>query len=678
MKPESSLGKVTVKHILLNLWKLLAVQSMLFIGLFAAARLAMFRAFAGPGLLEGRGLEVWFTWALGLRYDARIALTLLAPLALLGLFCLWRRAWWTGFFPKAAYFWLALAAFTASLAAVGNYYFYQTYGNVFDMVLFDFFEDDQAAVISVIWKDYPVFLIAGILLAFTLITVVSARKILKAQYFALSIPAKVLYGFASLIMAASFVISGLHPSALLMGRHQPTFTDLAVLDALVPNGLQAFKQAWRTKKKYYVRLVSVSRAEGERLWKEAGLNPEPARTPVNEWLRENKPHVVVTLMESFGSNVLSLDNEKTNDLLGDLRPHFASDFVFRRFISGYNGTALSFNSLFFQSPTNMINQAGIGSEPVPPLFGDTPIGVFKQAGYRVVFICPGSASWYNLSVVMPAQGADECYFQNSLIDLFKPAETEVNDWGMPDEYAFMMAEKLLAEAREPLFIIILTVTNHPPYSGSSAFRNDLPLDVESFAKLSEADPAQNLNMLRAYQYASDAFGKFIGRVKNSPYGPRTIIAGSGDHRVRRIKSRAPSGQAYDFAVPFYLRVPEEILEHSSWKYEPLRPGSHKDIMPTVYAFSLDGAAYQALGGRNLLAEEDEPSSAFGYNEHLWIDGKGAYTVGANPRFQAWKNGEALELETSPQEIEAVIQARQAAYAALLWWQIQARLKGFSD
>jgi phosphoglycerol transferase MdoB-like AlkP superfamily enzyme len=71
-------------------------------------------------------------------------------------------------------------------------------------------------------------------------------------------------------------------------------------------------------------------------------------------------------------------------------------------------------------------------------------------------------------------------------------------------------------------------------------------------------------------------------------------------------------------------VPKAILDRVPWRFESARPGSHKDIFPTLYAFSLSDVPYQALGGRNLLAPQDDPTRAFGYNETVWIDANGAY------------------------------------------------------
>lgn len=46
--------------------------------------------------------------------------------------------------------------------------------------------------------------------------------------------------------------------------------------------------------------------------------------------------------------MLVYNDERNNDLLGNLRTHFNQDFVFYRFLSSANGTAVSFFNLFLK------------------------------------------------------------------------------------------------------------------------------------------------------------------------------------------------------------------------------------------------------------------------------------------------------------------------------------------
>lgn len=87
----------------------------------------------------------------------------------------------------------------------------------------------------------------------------------------------------------------------------------------------------------------------------------------------------MVLMESFASNMLSLDDEKNFDMLGNFRAHFMAglvplnkrvgkeqnDFTFINFLSSGNGTAPSFSSLFFLSPSPTISLGKFKNHKLP-------------------------------------------------------------------------------------------------------------------------------------------------------------------------------------------------------------------------------------------------------------------------------------------------------------------------
>lgn len=131
------------------------------------------------------------------------------------------------------------------------------------------------------------------------------------------------------------------------------------------------------------------------------LDSLAGRTPINTWLADHQPHVVMSLMESFGSNMLALDEPGKNDLLGSLREPFRQDFVFKRFVSEGNGTAPSLAALFFHSPRENLSHSSAQSKALT----DTPFSTYKQAGYRVIFISPGNMMWRNLVNYLPVQGS---------------------------------------------------------------------------------------------------------------------------------------------------------------------------------------------------------------------------------------------------------------------------------
>ena len=148
--------------------------------------------------------------------------------------------------------------------------------------------------------------------------------------------------------------------------------------------------------------------------------------------------------------------------------------------------------------------------------------------------------------------------------------------------------------------------------------------------------------------------------------------------MRRLNAHYPQEQVLDRAVPFYLYVPQDILDNTDWKYDANRVGSHKDIFPTLYNLSLSNTSYQAIAGRNMLAPTDDESRAFGYNVTLWIDKNGAYPMSGKAAFYPWENETGLTTTTNSELPIKQQQDRQKALPELLRWQLNSQVRGFTD
>lgn len=637
------------------------------VAILCGARLVMICVFVEPIQLVAKQADILRMWHIGVRYDLRVAGMAVAPFLVLGLgLASWSKGW--GYLWRSLPVWGGITAFIMASAAIGNYFYYQTYHNHIDVFAFGLVDDDTRAVLANLWQDYPVMkgVIAAILLAFPpvwfsyRIRSMSLRPWSSALFWGVLVLSVVLVAIAARGSVGTFPLR----------RGNAQISDLTVLNKLTPNGLMAID--WAIKDHLAdIRFERVDAAEKVKLLGVTGLDSLIGRTSINTWLADNKPHVVMNLMESFGSNMLALDEPGKNDLLGSLREPFNQDFIFKRFVSEGNGTAPSLAALFFHSPMENLSHSSAQSK----VLTGTPFSIYKQAGYRVVFISPGNMMWRNLVNYLPVQGVDALYDQNALLEMYPESAKEMTDWGLPDEYAYRLAEQLLKEAKQPLFISILTVTNHPPYVVPSHYVPRPVAVTDGVRRHAEEGQIDQLNILRTYQYAADAFGRFVADIKGSPLGTHTLIAASGDHQMRRVKAYYPAEQMLDRAVPFYLYVPKAILKRIPWRFEATRPGSHKDIFPTLYAFSLSDMPYQALGGRNLLAPQDDPARAFGYNETVWIDANGAYPLTGNPVRYPWVSGEDWYLGEAAQPIDEVQRQRMQAYPALLRWQLNARVAG---
>lgn len=105
------------------------------------------------------------------------------------------------------------------------------------------------------------------------------------------------------------------------------FSKIESFNSLALNPLMSFSFALRD---YQKDSLDLKPANMERLEELEKIFPLFSTTPKNDFALKNPPHIMVNLMESFGTQMLSLQEGNLN-LLGELAQHFEEDFVWTRF-----------------------------------------------------------------------------------------------------------------------------------------------------------------------------------------------------------------------------------------------------------------------------------------------------------------------------------------------------------
>lgn len=602
-------------------------------------------------------------WILGFRYDAKIiAIILTIPFVIGNILLLCRL--------NSEFITYLVCGYTSFISLLyigilaGNYYYFQTYQNHYDIFMFGLIDDKTTAVLRNIWDDYPVI---RFLLSIIILSILPSFIILKIGDYSNFIPASnilaIFLGFLTLVGLSYFARGSFfsHP----LGRLHSKVSSLTIINKMVVNGVIAIDWALDDRKQN-ISFEKVNLQDGISLMQQAlGVNTLIEKTEKNHFLENNSPHIVMTLMESLGSNFLAFDHAEKNDLLGALRKYFANSYLFSHFTSSYDGTAPSFAYIYFNSPIQNISQS-IAQKTALPY---TPFLTYKSKGYRTIFITGDNIAWRNFGNYLPLQGVDDIYDQSTIIDLFPEAKEKMTYWGISDEYCFLLAEKLLKESTQPLFINILTITNHPPFQVPMGYKG-YPVNEQVIGEyLDIKDKKERDQIIKTFQYSANALGEFFDRVNNSEIGKKTILAATGDHHMRLMKANLPKELFLTKAVPFLLHIPVEIQQHINVDYQPDIMGSHKDIMPTLFSISLSEAEYWHLGGRNLLSPYAENKFNFAFNASIWSTKQGVYDLTDDqPIKYLWQDYShqivGQQVDISPAETQQL-----QAYIKLLKWQI---------
>lgn len=600
--------------------------TLLFLTLFSIARITMGIAFIPSEIVESNRTDIYKMLGLGAVTDLRLIAAAFLPLllcALLASFFPFLNAYnlfhknlekLNNFYKVFSSLYIGLFSFICIIFCFINFYYYQMYQSNITRFIFGLKDDETSTIIKIIIKEYPVFLLVFIALVFSIFCVFLNTKLLTiapppSENKPLKFPTLLIL---FLIFSSLYTLALRGPFRhITMNVDNYHFSSIEALNAISLNPLMAF--AW-AHKNYKKESLGILAPVDERLV-ESFLPHFPlfVKTPQNPLVREQKPHIMVNLMESFGSNLLAFHNDDL-DLLGSLQPHIKQDFFWERFLPYENWTAPSFSFLYFGIPIHLSK-----SNYNKHYLAHSPIETYKKQGYKVIFLTSGNRSWYALGDFMLTQGADSIIDEIVLRKRYLESAKTSNSYGVLDEFMYDTAFEILKDSTQPLLILALTTSNHPPYPNVKITINENAIPQELHNRINK----NKIALLNTYAYANDAFGKFLNSIKQSPLKDRVIIAATGDHRVRDITSNASKEKALSFGVPFYLYLPKNYQHNIS--YNPNHIGSHKDIFPTLFAFSLDSVEYLNLGGKNLLSKDNREN--FGYNASISIDNNGIYPKG---------------------------------------------------
>jgi phosphoglycerol transferase MdoB-like AlkP superfamily enzyme len=597
-------NKVTFSTILNAVIRLIALNAAVLL-VMTLCRVAFFVHFGSS--MDFSGLENYIVQAfvLGARFD--LVQAWVNVLVLLTLFISWAigsrkvfEGWLSGLTWYYTFF------FSVIFTIIGiDFGFYSFFNEHINILIFGFLEDDTKALVSTMWNNYPIIRMAlgylvMIAVVYTAVRVtVSAIRKAPETVRVFRVPVKVS-SVLVLLFVNFFAVRGsfgMFPLDIMDSAISPN----VFINKLPLNGVYTFYRAveFRLKDDKSYNLLrslgyegriedAVSAYTGKPV--KAGLaNPISAlikRTPANPVAAKLRPNVVVFLMESFASHLVGY-NSADFDMLGSLKSHFEQDHVFWRFVSSDIGTIGSLESFLMNTPKRPESKYITQSKYAFNSYASGMAVPYQNAGYETIFIYGGNVGWRNINAFVPLQGFSQCLGDGSMNPKYGR-----NEWGVYDEHLFdFTLEKLAENPDKPKFIFVVTTSNHPPYTLPAAYQ-PRPTNMPPAArKLIASDTDLVDKRVIAYQYANQKFAYFLTVLKGGPLGAKTVVAASGDHSFHLFDYG--SERPFDvLGVPFYLYIPEALKPA---KLDADTPGSHADIIPTLYGLTLSNQPYLAIG-----------------------------------------------------------------------------------
>ena len=544
-------------------------------------------------------------------------------------------------------FYLALLGFVFVIFCFVNFYYYEMYKTNIDIFIFGIKDDETSAILDIVFKDYPTLLIICIALIFSAFCAWINTKILRLKLPKLPFKIPTLIGLF-LVFIALYVLALRGPSKYVASSAATyRFSNTESFNAISLNPIMAFVWAYKYYKKHHLEAFLPADEERGQILQNK-LFPLFEKSPKNAFVLQNKPHIMLNIMESFGTQFFEAAKPNLN-LLGELEKHFQQDFVFNRFLSYGNDTAASLAHIVFNTPISLLK-----TQYKTHYLAHSPIELYKAQGYKVIFLTSGNGAWRDLGDFFKIQGIDELIDEVVLSKLYPQVEESRFAYGIDDKFMYQKALELFENETQPLLIIALTTMNHSPFPNiqQKFSQNELPSEF-----LSHITAKKLMKTINTYFYANNEFGKFLDTFKQSPLKDKVIIAATGDHRMRDFTIDISSEQAFGYAVPFYLYVPKAYQQEIY--YDKQRIGSHKDIFPTLYALSLSEVEYLNMGGKNMLGKVKDKRYEFAYNEVVWLDEKGIYPLNSSLGYEfkskdsLLSNGKSFVLDENTRQFKTL-------------------------
>jgi phosphoglycerol transferase MdoB-like AlkP superfamily enzyme len=596
-------------------WRGLAANAVLWLALvialsaFRGCLIWWFRAQLSPGV---QAEAFYRCFGNGLRFDVCVATYALLPALAPAAFAfvaplgVWPELIRRGLTPAL----LGLGA----LGCVTDAAYFAEYDDQFNHWIFGLVYDDRQAILTTVWKTYPVTALVALTALGALAAVWGVGRVTRAAATRAAVPARLdrawTRGLACVTVLAliGFGARGSFGRRPLQEKDIATTGD-ELLNKLVLNPEFALYAAIRDQRQLETAAGIRSflpngdvRAAARQLFPGRSDAPDldaslERRAPGGAEPRAQ--HVFVVVMESYDSWSMQ---PKFSSL--HLTDHVAAlgraGIQVWPFVSAGSGTIKSLGAIISGLPST-----GVFVNYLPLVRAGVPTAaprIFHRLGYRTRFFYGGYLSWQRIGDFAREQGFDEVYGGDQM-----SARLTGNEWGVDDDalFAFILAHT----GEQPTFDVIMSTSYHPPFS----------VDVEAHGFDSAALRAnplcrglseRQIRILGHLWYSDQSLGDFVEAAEHSLRRP--LFALTGDHYSRE-ESVNPRPTLFETsAVPLVLygrqvlaRVPKSGA----------RAGSHLDIVPTlVDLVAPRDFAYHAFG-RDLL---DAAQPQVGYGDDVVV------------------------------------------------------------
>jgi len=303
-------------------------------------------------------------------------------------------------------------------------------------------------------------------------------------------------------------------------------------------------------------------------------------------IKEEKPNIVILIVEGLGSEFIG------GNTYSGFTPYLDS---------------LISKSLYWE---NFVCTTGRTFGVVPSLLGSLPFGekgflelpkipshislisVLKANGYTTSYYSGDQSSFDKKINFLEYNNIDHVIDENKFGPEYVKTvgNTGGFSWGYPDAEIFKKTLASLDDKTLPRLDIIMTLTNHEPFS--FPFKKQFGVKVDSILnsnqkfKISKEEIIANKDIYTSLYYTDNSIKDFMNSYAEREEYNNTIFIITGDHRLIPINQK---DKLCRFHVPLYIYSP--MLKKPK-KFKSI--SSHWDVTPSLLSFLMNNYNFNKL------------------------------------------------------------------------------------
>lgn len=528
----------------------------------------------------------------------------------------------------------SIATILLTFLFLGRIPFYKIFNSSYNMMLINGKHDDIGAIVNTAINEYNAFfyficaIVISVILTEFLLKVLSTstkkysiNKVISTKWYPKTKLAQWITGIGLLIVFSLIFVVFRFGGALSytnsINWESAARLNSNLLNETILDDAQALYRvksiAKRTSELEDIHLTS---AELHEKIQSIGGNPNSTRfdeaftkTITTERLQQQPQSINIILGESYGLwPFLAEFNEPGAYLVEQGRKYAGSPQAMgtQMALAQGTGTMPAIIGLLTGMPdTGMYPNYSVGMLQEPYGLGIGP--VMKKLGYKTVFWYGGFSTWQNVKNFALEQGFDEFH------DASEMPSNETNAWGVADGDMFKAINAYMDKHRgEKIINVIMTTSNHPPYSVNVAKEGYDADKVRKNLPDSIANTDKQINEMGHIWYADHVMGEFISKEEQSD--PTSLFVITGDHSERFTFAREQSANVFStIPIIFYGQgIKKEWLSPDAF-------GMSIQIIPTLAELvGRTGQTYEAMVP-SLFNQ-----GPFVFNHRLWMDTNGIY------------------------------------------------------